>query len=126
MLRLVVFVRLSHFSKEFCNKSVLCQKTMKELTLASVFFWPSMPPHISFKEYGMELPILLSLLQSTSISSPAAWVPDPALISTYSLRSIRQHSLLWPPYLGILLYPNTCRTTKTITALKISGLEKLC
>lgn len=86
-------MRMSHFSKEFCNKLVLCHNVIKELTLASALFWVSIPSHISFRESDLTLPNQLSLLQSSIYSLLAAWVAGSALIPTYPFGSIQLHCL---------------------------------
>lgn len=67
-------MRLSHFSKELCNKPVLYQNVMKELTLASALFWASIISHISYSTFlspllslGLDL-VKILLLQSPSYS----------------------------------------------------------
>lgn len=86
-------MRMSHFSKEFCNKLVLCHNVIKELTLASALFWVSISSHISFRESDLILPKQLSLLQSSIYSLLAAWVTGSALIPTYPFGSIQLHCL---------------------------------
>lgn len=86
-------MRMSHFSKEFCNKLVLCHNVIKELTLASALFWVSISSHISFRESDLILPNQLSLLQSSIYSLLAAWVTGSALIPTYPFGSIQLHCL---------------------------------
>lgn len=55
-LTLDVFMKLSHFSKEFYNKPVLWTNVMKELSLSSTLLGAFISPYVFFEESGLDLP----------------------------------------------------------------------